>query len=265
MPTRLIHESLCTSESIARCSPQAQDAFPRMILYADNFGVFQIHPAVMKGRLWPLRGDVTPDDIEQWLKEYEQQRMLKTWEQDGKRYGHFVGWPKFQRLRPEYKRTHPEPPGDHPPLPDGDPPPSAAAGGDSGRTRGSVSVTVQSQSQEQLQSQSQRRDNGDLLKSRNGTDGYEADKVNAALQRLAAKLNGDALPILTRFLAGFGAHRPGPELLASEFKHLTDKIVAAKRDKTGRPITNLKAYAQKAIEKYHQERVRPNPGGQNDG
>ncbi len=264
MPTRLIHESLCTSESIARCSTRAQDAFARMILYADNFGAFQINPAVMKGRLWPLRDDVAPEDIEQWLKEYEQQRMLKTWEQDGKRYGYFVSWPKFQRIRTEYKRTHPEPPGTNPPPPDGDPPRAAADGGDLERTRGSGSVTVQSQSQEQLQSQSQLRgrENGDLLKSRkdgtDGLDGPETDKINTALQRLAAKMQGDALPILTRFLAGFGAERPGPELLASEFKHLADKIVAAKRDKTGRAITNLRAYAQKAVEKYHQERTPVN-------
>ena len=258
MPTRLIHESLCTSESIARCSTRAQDAFARMILYADNFGAFQINPAVMKGRLWPLRDDVAPEDIEQWLKEYEQQRMLKTWEQDGKRYGYFVSWPKFQRIRTEYKRTHPEPPGTNPPPPDGDPPRAAADGGDPERTRGSVSVTVQSQSQEQLQSQSLKRDNGDLLKSgKPGTDGHEADKVNAALHRLAAKLSGDAMPILTRFLTGFGADRPGPELLAAEFKRLADKIVAAKRDKSGRPITNFKAYAQKAVETYHQERAAP--------
>ena len=257
MPTRLIHESLCTSESVARCSPRAQDAFPRMILYADNFGIFQINPAVMKGRLWPLRSDVAPNDIEEWLKEYERQRMLRLWEQDGKRYGYFVGWPTFQRIRPEYKHTHPLPPDDHPPPP-------AADGGDPAQTRRSVSVTVQSQSQEQLQSQSQLRgrENGDLLKSRkdgtDGRDGPETDKINTALQRLAAKMQGDALPILTRFLAGFGAERPGPELLASEFKHLADKIVAAKRDKTGRAITNLRAYAQKAVEKYHQERTPVN-------
>ncbi len=220
-----------------------------MILYADNFGTFQINPAVIKGRLWALRGDVAPKDIEEWLKEYEEQRMLKVWGQDGKRYGYFVGWPKFQRIRSEYKRTHPLPP-------EGDPPPSAANGGDPARSRGSVSVAVQSQSQEQLQSQSHKPSNGDLLrKGENGTDGYEADQINAALQRLAAKMQADTLPILTQFLAGFGAKRPGPEFLAVEFKRLADKIVAARRDKAGRPITNFKAYAQKAVEKYHQERI----------
>lgn len=110
MPTRLIHESLCTSESIARCSPRAQDAFPRTLLYADSYGCFWIQPTVMKGRLWSLRKDVAVQDVEKFLGEYEREGMLQTWEQDGKRYGCFKNWLKFQRTWEGAKRKTPAPP-----------------------------------------------------------------------------------------------------------------------------------------------------------
>lgn len=125
MPTRLIFESICTSESIARCSSKAQDAFLRLILYADNFGVFQVNLDVIKGRLWPLRKDVTTKIILNWLKEYEQEGMIESFDQDGKRYTFFVNWAKFQRIRPGLRRKFPAPPAEN----SGNPLQSAAPGG----------------------------------------------------------------------------------------------------------------------------------------
>lgn len=110
MPTRLLHESICTSESLSKCSPKAQDAFPRLLLAADNFGTFQINGFVLKGRLWPLRDDVSPEDILGWIREFEEKGMVKTWQTDGKIYGIFVRWGDFQRVDPRLNRKYPEPP-----------------------------------------------------------------------------------------------------------------------------------------------------------
>lgn len=107
---RLLHENVCTSESLSRCSPKAQDAFPRFMLAADNFGTFQVNAAVLKGKLWPLRRDVRPQDILGWLAEYQQQGMVMLWEDQGKRYGLFTNWSAWQRIDPRLNRKHPEPP-----------------------------------------------------------------------------------------------------------------------------------------------------------
>ncbi len=80
-------------------------------------------------------------------------------------------------------------------------------------------------------------------------DGPEADKINASLRRLEAKMQADPSPILTQFPMGFKGNRPGPELLASDFQRLVDKVVAANG------VKNPMAYVTKAVEKYHQERV----------
>lgn len=110
MPTRLLHESLCTSESLASCSPKAQDAFPRFLLAADSFGVFQVNAATLKGRLWPLRPDVRRPDITRWLQEYQRAGMIACWTEAGKQYATFVGWGTFQRLDPRLRRRYPAPP-----------------------------------------------------------------------------------------------------------------------------------------------------------
>ena len=110
MPTRLIHESLCTSRSLAQCSAKAQDAYVRFLLYADNFGCFEIDAQVMRGSLWPLRKDISAKMIDQFLGEYETHGMLQTWTGEGKRYGHFLNWPKFQRTWDGAKRRTPHPP-----------------------------------------------------------------------------------------------------------------------------------------------------------
>ena len=47
MPKRMLDDSFLTSTSVARCSPRAQDAFPRFILLADDFGCFEVIPRAL--------------------------------------------------------------------------------------------------------------------------------------------------------------------------------------------------------------------------
>lgn len=110
MPTRLLHENICVSESLAKCSPKAQDAFPRFMLTADNFGTFQVNAKSLKGRLWPLRDDVKPSDITRFIHEYQRQGMLHLWEAEGKQYAIFSNWSKFQRVYANLHRKYPAPP-----------------------------------------------------------------------------------------------------------------------------------------------------------
>src|SRR5512146_3002246 len=107
MPKRTLDDSLLTSPSLASCSPRAQDAFPRLILLADDFGCFDANPRVLLGRGWSLRPDVTVEEIAAWLEEYRTAKpgpMLQVWEDGGRTYGFLLGWTgrHGQRPRPEY-------------------------------------------------------------------------------------------------------------------------------------------------------------------
>lgn len=121
MPTRLIHDTLLTSPSIRVCTPMAQDAFPRFLLLADDFGCFEAEPRLLVGRGWPYRSDVTEQHVRSWMVEYAMADMLRLWEQDGRWYGFLTGWWNFQRFRKEYssenpkgsKRRTPAPPDHH--------------------------------------------------------------------------------------------------------------------------------------------------------
>jgi len=110
MGTRYLHERLCVSRSLARCSARAQDAWPRFLLHADPFGCFRMDEEVIKSRLWPLRSDVQPLEIAVWLKEYVEQGMVQLWETDGATYARLVNWDKYQRVYQGRERHTPTPP-----------------------------------------------------------------------------------------------------------------------------------------------------------
>lgn len=107
MPTRILRDRLLTSPSLAKCSPRAQDAFPRFLLLADDFGCFDTNARVLIGAGWPLRDDVLEADIESWLADYEANGMLLRWLDGDRIYGVFTGWdgPNGQRRREEYSET----------------------------------------------------------------------------------------------------------------------------------------------------------------
>ena len=125
MPKRLIDDSLFTSPSLAKCSPRAQDAFPRFILLADDFGCFEASPRVLIGKGWPYRKDVKERDVWAWLEEYVAAGMACLWTEKERRWCYLTGWDgeHGQRKRVEYdpatvagqkgsKRRTPKPPPD---------------------------------------------------------------------------------------------------------------------------------------------------------
>lgn len=76
----------------------------------------------------------------------------------------------------------------------------------------------------------------------------DAEKVNTAIRKLEAWVKGDPSAIWIRFIKGFGASPPGPEYLAEELLHLTNKLVKSNG------VKNPMAYALRAVEQYHKER-----------
>lgn len=128
MPKRMLDDSLLTSTSLARCSPRAQDAFPRFILLCDDFGCFEVIPRRVVATGWVYRQDVTEADVVAWLEEYVGAGMACLWTENERTYCYLTGWDgeHGQRKRVEYdpgaakgtreahgsKRRTPRPPAD---------------------------------------------------------------------------------------------------------------------------------------------------------
>lgn len=115
MPSRILRESFVTSESVASLPPVSQDRLPRYFLLADDFGCFLVQPAVIRGRIFPLRPDVTDQMVRADLDAYGQAGILQLYDgDDGKKYAWFPHWNQHQRPpRDASKRRFPIPPSVH--------------------------------------------------------------------------------------------------------------------------------------------------------
>lgn len=121
MPKRMIDDSLLDSRSLEVLSPAAQDAFPRFILIADDFGCFEINPVKLRALGWSRRPDVTEEMVEGWITEYAERQatdpasgqklapVAMTWTHVGRRYAFLTGWfgGHGQKRRAEYDPNAP--------------------------------------------------------------------------------------------------------------------------------------------------------------
>lgn len=107
MPSRIIREGITTSEPLAFVSFEAETLFYRLLVTADDFGLFDGRPVIVRARCMPLR-DVTAGQVKEWLRELSEHSLILAYEVGGTP---FLLIPKFkQRTRnaaPKY------------PLPDG--------------------------------------------------------------------------------------------------------------------------------------------------
>lgn len=93
MPNRVLKESICTSESLALVSAEAERLFYRIIVNADDYGRYHGNPKVILAECFPLRiGDFTPKEIETWLSELERVGMIRRYATDKRRFMHVVSW-----------------------------------------------------------------------------------------------------------------------------------------------------------------------------
>src|SRR6266403_3333098 len=112
LPSRILRESIVTSESVASLEPDVQDRLPRYFLLADDFGCFLASAPIIHGHIYPLRPDVTHNRIEDDLKAFADVGIVQLYlGPDGRQYGCFPNWTTHQRpARPSSKRKYPKPP-----------------------------------------------------------------------------------------------------------------------------------------------------------
>ena len=86
MPSRILKESICTSESLAYLSAEAEVLFYRLIVKADDFGLYYGSPKILASLLFPLNVP-TEKKVSSWLAELVNGGLVATYRaEDGRHY-----------------------------------------------------------------------------------------------------------------------------------------------------------------------------------
>lgn len=108
MPNRIIKESICTSDSIQQLNWLQEVLFYRLIVNCDDYGRMDARPAILKGRLFPLKSGLTESQIEEALNSLSMAGIVLFYSYDGKPYLQLVNWAKHQKIRNK-KSKYPSP------------------------------------------------------------------------------------------------------------------------------------------------------------
>ena len=112
MPNRLLKESITTSEDINGLSAGAEILFYRLIVKADDYGIYYGNAHIVKSACFPLREeDIKAAQVTEWIKELINAGLIQKYTgTDGRDYLRFTTWNKHQQIRS--KRSKFPPPAD---------------------------------------------------------------------------------------------------------------------------------------------------------
>ncbi len=93
MPKRVIDfDAMWASDKIAACADWAQAEYAWLYGLADASGCFELtNLRVIWGRVSAIRKNLTLERLAEIIEEFHARGLLFTWEENGKRYGHWTG------------------------------------------------------------------------------------------------------------------------------------------------------------------------------
>ena len=94
MPSRVIRGGFNSSESMAERSLLAELMFVKLILAVDDYGRLDARTMILRGLLYPMRDNVTREDVASWLHELctGNDPPVELYEIDGKPYLYLSKW-----------------------------------------------------------------------------------------------------------------------------------------------------------------------------
>ena len=98
MPNRILKESICVSEQVNALSPFEETLFYRLIVSADDYGRYYGNPAIIRGRLFPLK-DIRDKQICDALRTLSSVELVEVYTVDGKPFVRLTGWERHQSIR----------------------------------------------------------------------------------------------------------------------------------------------------------------------
>lgn len=98
LPNRIIKESICTSEQIDELSQGAEILFYRLMVNADDFGLFDARLKLIASKCFPLKS-IDSKRLQADLAEICASGLVSLYEVGGRTYGRFISWEKHQQIR----------------------------------------------------------------------------------------------------------------------------------------------------------------------
>ncbi len=124
MPARLIRGEVNESESLSRVSMAADLTFRSLLVAVDDYGRLDARPAKLKAALYPMRDDVPPGKVMEWVEELAalEDSPLRLYQADGRPYLCLTNWEHHRgKGRRASKSRYPAPPcSDSPRQPEDD-------------------------------------------------------------------------------------------------------------------------------------------------
>ena len=108
MPNRIIKESICTSDKISSLTDFEFRLWVGLITQADDMGRGDARPAIIKGRVFPLRDRIAIKDIDAAIHGLAAKGCVSLYTVGGKPYFWFPTWGEHQRIR-DCKPKYPGP------------------------------------------------------------------------------------------------------------------------------------------------------------
>ena len=109
MPNRIIRESCRSSVSLSKLSHGAERMFWRLTTCADDYGRFQAESGLILANCYSrMLLTILEADISTWKEELVDQKVIVLYTNDGKEFGYFVNWDKYQERRAK-KSKYPPP------------------------------------------------------------------------------------------------------------------------------------------------------------
>jgi len=98
MPNRIIKESICTSADIDELSSAAELLFYRLIVNADDYGLFDGRMMILASKCYPLKS-IDINVIQAAFNELVTSGIVIAYTVDSKPYGKLKNWSKHQQIR----------------------------------------------------------------------------------------------------------------------------------------------------------------------
>jgi len=98
MPNRIIKESICTSDQIDGLTASAECLFYRLMVNADDFGLFDGRLKVIASKCYPLKS-IDINSVQADLALLLAAKLIFLYEVDDKPFLKLSGWDKHQQIR----------------------------------------------------------------------------------------------------------------------------------------------------------------------
>lgn len=99
MPTRYLRPGICDSEAINKLSAHAEVFFYRLLVNVDDFGRLDARPNVLRAKCFPIREEITSQDVEKYLQELSDCGLVLVYKCNEKNYLQMQKWENNARAK----------------------------------------------------------------------------------------------------------------------------------------------------------------------